>query len=179
MSHPPIPEPTWWREDPERWELLEFDGRHTEDGLPIDTRWEDRRQVVEALVREPSRGDGDFARHLLLQKTRWHGHSWGFSYTLEIAALRVGEERRVDDVWMLWEAVFRSFDTVCGLPHQLLYAAGVARTVEYVQGSDHPGRDHVLEDLAELRETSDEDVTRVLAARRRHYAEALADVAGE
>ncbi|MEV6650283.1 hypothetical protein [Streptomyces sp. NPDC051219] len=179
MSHSAIPDLTWWREDPERWELLEFDGQHTEDGLPIDSRGEDRQQVLEALIREPGQEDGEFARYLLVQETRWHGHSWGFSHTIEIAALRVAQERRLDDVWILWEAVCRSFDTWCGLPHQLLFAAGVAPTLEYAQGADHPQRDHLLEDLGELSETTDEEVAKVLADRRRYYSETLDDLAGE
>lgn len=86
MSRPAIPDLAWWRGDAERWELLEFDGQHAEDGLPMDARWEDRQQVLEALVRDPRQEDGNFARFLLLQETRWHGHSWGFSHS-EIAAV--------------------------------------------------------------------------------------------
>lgn len=98
MSRRAIPDLAWWRGDPERWELLEFDGQHTEDGLPVDARWEDRQQVLEALIRDPCQEDGNFARFLLLQETRWHGHSWGFSHSIELAALLIAEERRPDGV---------------------------------------------------------------------------------
>ncbi|WP_077796033.1 hypothetical protein [Streptomyces sp. JHA26] len=179
MSRPAVPDLVWWRGDPERWELLEFDGQHTADGLPVDSRSEDRQQVLEALVREPCREDGDFARFLLLQETRWHGHSWGFSHSIELAALRVAEERRVEDVWLLWGAVCRSFDTWCGLPHHLLLAAGVSVTTEYVKGSAHPQRDNLLGHLGEISRVTDEDVARTLSQRRHYYGEILNEPDGE
>ncbi|MGQ4389374.1 hypothetical protein [Streptomyces sp. SAS_270] len=179
MSRPAIPDLAWWREDPERWELVEFDGQHDQDGLPIDIRWEDREQVLGALVRDPGHEDGDFARFLLIQETRRHGHSWGFSHCIEIAALRVAEERRVEDVWLLWEAVSTSFDTWCGLPHRLLFAAGVATTTEYVQGADHPQGEELLKYLGEISEVTDEEVAQTLAHRRRHYSEILDELAVE
>ncbi|MHA5051501.1 hypothetical protein [Streptomyces sp. SD15] len=179
MSRPAIPDLAWWRGDPERWELLEFDGRHAEDGLPVDARWEDREQVLEALVREPCQEDGNFARFLLIQETQRHGHSWGFSHSIELAALRVAEERRVEDVWLLWEAICRSFDTWCGLPHHLLLAAGVAVTTEYVNDSHHPQRDNLLGHLGKISQVTDEEVDRTLAHRRRYYSEIVEELSGE
>ncbi|WP_199546975.1 hypothetical protein [Streptomyces sp. N35] len=179
MSRPAIPDLAWWRTDPESWELLEFHGQYTEDRLPVDANWEERQQVLEALVRDPCPDDGDFARFLLLQETKWHEHSWGFSHTIELAALRVAEERRVEDVWQLWEAVCRSFDTWFGLPHQLLLAAGVARTTAYVQGSGHPQRDNLSGHLEKISRTTDDEVARTLSLRRRHYTEILDELSGE
>ncbi|GGZ70720.1 hypothetical protein ACFOOM_03740 [Streptomyces echinoruber] len=179
MSRSAVPEPSWWREDPERWELLEFDGRYDGDGLPVDACWEDRQQVLHALVREPAPGDGDFARFLLVQETRWHRHSWGFNHSIELAALRVAEERRVEDVWILWEAVCGSFDTWCGLPHHLLLAAGVAATTQYVEDSGHPRRDNLLDHLGKMSRTTDEEVARTLARRRRHYREIIGGTSGK
>ncbi|UQA91036.1 hypothetical protein [Streptomyces halobius] len=139
----------------------------------MDARWEDRQQVLEALVRDPCQDDGNFARFLLLQETRWHGHSWGFSHSIELAALLIAEERHVGDVWLLWEAVCRSFDTWCGLPHHLLLAAGVSITTEYVKGSDHPQRDNLLEHLGKISQVTDEEVAQTLSQRRRYYGEIL------
>ncbi|GAA0666565.1 hypothetical protein GCM10010193_17750 [Kitasatospora atroaurantiaca] len=178
MSRSAIPELAWWYEDPERWELLEFDGQSDEDGLPADARWEDRQQVLEALVQDPEARQGDFARYLLVQETRWHGHCWGFCHSIEIAALLVAQERQVDDVWLLWAAVCRSFDTWCGLPHRLLLAAGVARTVGHVSGSDHPQRDNLLEHLRGLPASTDGDVEREIRGRLEYYNEVLGESAG-
>lgn len=111
-------DPVWWQEDPERWQLLRFEGRHDEEGLPVDLWWKDRQQVLHALIRTPDHTDADFARFLLMQETQRHGHSWGFGHSIEIAALLVAEHRHVEDVWLLWEAICRSFDTWCGLPHR-------------------------------------------------------------
>ncbi|MFJ5231474.1 hypothetical protein ACIQBJ_16435 [Kitasatospora sp. NPDC088391] len=179
MSRPAVPDPAWWCEDPERWELLEFDGRHDDRGLPVDIYWEDRQQVLEALILTPEPGVGDFARYLLAQETERHRHSWGFCHSIELAALLVAEERRVEDVWLLWNAICRSFDTWCGLPHHLLLAAGVARTVEYVGSSEHPQRDNLLGHLGQLNETGDDEVARSLTGRRRHYGRLLGEPAGE
>ncbi|MCX4682782.1 hypothetical protein OG401_00395 [Kitasatospora purpeofusca] len=179
MSRPAVPEPAWWCEDPERWELLEFDGRHDDDGRPVDIRWEDREQVLEALILRPEPGIGDFARYLLAQETESHGHSWGFRHSIELAALLVAEERRTEDVWLLWNAVCRSFDTWCGLPHRLLLSAGAARTVEYVSGSEHPQRDNLLGHLEQMDATDDDEVARTLTERRRYYSAVLRELAGE
>ncbi|MFI6156822.1 hypothetical protein ACIBCA_29540 [Kitasatospora sp. NPDC051170] len=179
MTRPAILDLAWWCEDPERWELLEFDGRHDDDGLPVDIRWEDRQQVLEALILAPEPGIGDFARYLLVQETEHHRHSWGFNHSIELAALLVAEECRVEDVWLLWNAVCRSFDTWCGLPHRLLLAAGVARTFEYVSASEHPQRDNLLGHLREMDESTDEEVARTLTERRRYYSRILDELAGE
>lgn len=169
-----VPELAWWLKDPELWELLEFEGRYDADGLPVDLRWKDRQQLLEGLIRLPGPVDVDFARFLLVQETRWHGHAWGFSHSIEIAALLVAEHRRVQDIWLLWEAVVRSFDTWGGFqPHSLLFAAGVARTIEYVSTSDHPQRSKLLEHLHEIPEASEGAVTGHLADRRRYYVESL------
>ncbi|MFG2821904.1 hypothetical protein ACGFX4_21060 [Kitasatospora sp. NPDC048365] len=179
MSRPAVPDLAWWCEDPERWELLEFDGQHDDDGLPVDIRWEDRQQVLEALILTPEPGIGDFARYLLVQETERHRHSWGFGHSIELAALIVAEERRIEDVWLLWNAICRSFDTWCGLPHRLLLAAGAARTVEYVSSSKHPQRDNLLGHLGQMNETDDDEVARTLTERRRHYSRILGEPAGE
>ncbi|MFJ1758364.1 hypothetical protein [Kitasatospora sp. NPDC088134] len=179
MSRPAIPDPAWWCEDPQRWELLEFDGRHDDDGLPVDIHWEDRQQVLEALILTPEPGIGDFARYLLVQETERHRHSWGFSHSIELAALITAEERRVEDVWLLWGAICRSFDTWCGLPHHLLLAAGVAHTFEYVSASKLPQRDNLLEHLGRMDESTDEEVAQLLTERRRYYSQILDEPAHE
>ncbi|MEU0990742.1 hypothetical protein [Streptomyces sp. NPDC005953] len=108
------------------------------------------------------------------QETQWHGHAWGFSHTIEIAPLLVAEHRRAQDIWLLWEAVVRSFDTWGGFqPHTLLFAAATFRTIEYVSASDHPQRSNLLEHLHKIPEPSEEAVIEHLADRRCYYIEIL------
>ncbi|GAA2362822.1 hypothetical protein [Dactylosporangium salmoneum] len=159
----------WWYEDPERWQLLEFDEGHNGEGAPIDRLGRERQQVLEMLARTTDRADADFARFLLAQEILRHGHCWSFNHSIEIAALLVAEHRDVSDIWLLWKAVCRSFDTWCGLPHRLLYAAGVAVTAEHVRSSTHPQRDGLLDLLNGLAGTTDEQVTRLLIERRGYY----------
>ncbi|GAB3275341.1 hypothetical protein GCM10027589_00430 [Actinocorallia lasiicapitis] len=163
----------WLLQDPDLWPLLAFDGGTDERGLPSDGTGEDRQQVLEDLIRRPGLVDLGFARYLLAQETQSHGHSWGFRHGIEIAALLVAEHRQVHDVWLLWEAINRSFDTWGIMPHQLLYAAGVEPTLRYVTESDHPQRDLVLDDLRKLSDVTDEQVEQLIAERRRSYTEAL------
>ncbi|WP_406351526.1 hypothetical protein OHB56_03270 [Streptomyces sp. NBC_01635] len=166
--------PAWWTEDPERWDLLQFEAAHDEAALPLDRWWKDRRDVMDALILTPGPVDHDFARFLLDQETRFHRHCWGFSHTIEAAALLLAEHRRPDDVWHLWQTITASFDTWCGLPHRLLLAGGgTTRTIAYVVGSGHEQRDNLLGHLQELPEASDDDVTALLAERRRYYADVL------
>ncbi|MEU3404977.1 hypothetical protein ABZ766_13665 [Streptomyces sp. NPDC006670] len=169
--------PTWWTDDSERWDLLRFEGAHDAAGLPLDRWWKDRRDVLDALILTPGPVDYDFARFLLDQETRFHHHCWGFSHTIETAALLLAEHRRPEDVWHLWQAVTTSFDTWCGLPHQLLLAGGgTARTMAYVAGSGHDQRDNLLGHLQGLAQATDDDVTALIAARRRYYTDALREL---
>ena len=167
----PVPEPAWWLADPELWSLLAFEGGHDDDGLPVDLAWKDRQQVLDDLIRLPDLADIEFARFLLVQETHMHGHIWGFNHSIERAAILLAEHRRVQDVWLLWEAVYRSFDTWGIMPHRIVYAAGVEPVLRYVADSDHPQRDHLLEYLHRLDGTTDEQVARLLADRRCHYRE--------
>src|SRR5687767_8388119 len=142
-----VPEPDWWRADPERRELLAFDGGTDGEGLPYDAAASDRRAVLEALLREdgpPARHDPDLPLYLLEQETLWHRRSWGFGHGIGMAALLVAEHRRARDVWPLWAAKTTSFDTMLGLPRELLFAAGAGETVAYVEAGRHPLRDHFL-----------------------------------
>lgn len=144
-------DPAWWSEDPERWDLLRFEAAHDEAGLPLDRWWKDRRDVLDALALAPGPVDHDFAGFLLDQETRFHRHCWGFSHTIEVAALLLAEHRRPDDVWHLRRAITTSFDTWCGLPHRLLLAGGgTERTVSYVGDSGHEQADNLLGHLHEL-----------------------------
>lgn len=179
MTRQAVPDLAWWRADPERWELLAFDKQQDADGRPFDPCWEDREQVLEALFREPLPEDHAFARYLLVQETAWHGHTWGFCHSIELAALLVADARRVEDVWLLWEAVPRSFDTWCGLPHQLLLASGIAETAAYVRASEHPQRDNLLGHLAEISGTTDDAVAQHLAGRHLYYRDAFDELAHE
>ncbi|MGW1404054.1 hypothetical protein ACWCRF_36745 [Streptomyces sp. NPDC002405] len=166
--------PAWWTEDPERWDLLQFEAAHDEAGLPLDRWWKDRRDVLDALILTPGPVDHDFARFLLDQEMRFHRHCWGFSHTIEAAALLLAEHRRPDDIWRLWQAITTSFDTWCGLPHRLLFAGGgTTRTIAYVVGSGHEQQDNLLGHLQELAEVTDDDVTTLLTQRRRYYADVL------
>lgn len=169
--------PAWWTEDTERWDLLRFEATHDAAGLPLDQWWKDRRDVLEALILTPGPVDHDFARFLLEQETRFHRHCWGFSHTIETAALLLAEHRRPDDIWHLWQAITTSFDTWCGLPHQLLLAGGgTTRTIAYVVGSGHEQGDNLLGHLQGLAQATDDDVTTLIAERRRYYTDALREL---
>ncbi|MEV4248296.1 hypothetical protein AB0J63_33390 [Streptosporangium canum] len=172
-THDAVPGLDWWLDDPELWTLLEFEAGHDEHNQPIDLTWKERQQVLEDLIRGLDPADLHFARFLLTQETHSHGHSWGFRRGIEIAAILVAEHHQVQDVWLLWEAVYRSFDTWGIMPHQLLYAAGVEHTLRYATDSDHPQRDLLLEDLRKIPDVTDEHVEQLIAERRRYYTKAL------
>jgi hypothetical protein len=164
-------DPAWWSQDPERWELLRFEGVRHERGYTIDRWWKDREGVLEVLVRTPGPADREFALFLLEQEALRHRNSWSFSHGIEIAAILVAEHRRVEDVSPLWKAICTSFDTMCGIPHRLLFASGVSRTPEHV---DDPS---LLKHLHELPPPTDDAVTALLTERRRHYTDVLAELA--
>lgn len=166
-------DPAWWTQDPERWELLRFEGVRHERGYTVDRWWKDRNGVLEALIRAPGPADREFALFLLEQEALRHRNSWGFSHNIEIAAILVAEHRRVEDVSPLWKAICTSFDIMCGIPHRLLFAGGVSRTLEHV---DDPS---LLKHLRGLPLPTDDDVTALLKARRRHHKNVLAELAAD
>ncbi|MGW2090325.1 hypothetical protein [Streptomyces sp. NPDC001880] len=171
-------DPAWWAEDPERWDLLRFEAAHDENGLPLDRWWKDRRDVLEALVLAPGPVDHDLALFLLDQEIRFHRHCWGFSHSIEVAALLLAEHHRPDDVWHLWRAITTSFDTWCGLPHQFLLAGGgTQRTIFYAADSGHEQRDNLLGHLLGLQAATDDNVTALIAERRKYYTDTLREIA--
>ncbi|GHG61448.1 hypothetical protein GCM10018779_29330 [Streptomyces griseocarneus] len=171
MGRPTVPDLTWWQADPDSWELLSFDGRYDKEGLPYDAGWGDREEVLEMLVASPGPYSADFARHLLRQEILGHHHAWGYSDQIGMAALLVAEQRRMEDIWLLWEAKSVSFDTYCGLPEVFLVANGLARTLEYVRAGDGPGREGLLEFLGEMSPVSDEEIAEKLTRIRHYYGE--------
>ena len=171
-------DPGWWAQEPEYWELLGFDGGYDEAGLPLDRCAQDRREVLEALIVSPGPAAHGFATFLLEQEILFHRHCWGFGRSIELAALLVAEHGRAEDVWLLFRAIMTSFDTWCGLPHRLLFAAGGRdRALAYVAATDPELRDHVLERLRELAADDEDDAGALIARRRRYYAEVLGGLA--
>jgi hypothetical protein len=85
----------------------------------------------------------------------------------------VAEHHAVEDVWQLWEAMARSFDTWLGLPHELLHAAGKDSVLAHVDNTDHPQRPRLLEHLHEIRQTTDTDAIQLMADRRDYYRQVL------
>ncbi|MFF4369446.1 hypothetical protein [Streptomyces sp. NPDC001594] len=105
------------------------------------------------------------------------GPAWWTDDSERWDLLRLAEHRRPDDLWHLWQAITTSFDTWCGLPHQLLLAGGgTTRTMAYVSGSGHERRDRLLGHLQGLARATDDDVTALIAARRRYYTDALREL---
>ncbi|MFC5746783.1 hypothetical protein [Actinomadura rugatobispora] len=167
-----VPDPDWWRADPEHRELLAFDGGTDDQGLPYDAAAADRRAVLEALLGEdgpPARHDPGLPLYLLEQEALWHRHSWGFGHGIGMAALLVAEHRRARDVWPLWDAKTTSFDTMLGLPRELLFAAGVGETVAFVGAGGDPRRADFLGFFEDHGLPDDDEVARTLAGLRRHY----------
>ncbi|MFI9203206.1 hypothetical protein [Streptomyces sp. NPDC053048] len=179
MSRPAVPDPTWWLADPGSWELLAFDGGYDSEGIPYDTAWQDRQAVLAMLMGRPGAGlgYGNFARYLLEQEIRFHRNAWGYSNRIGMAALLVAEQRRLEDVWLLWEAKAASFDTYCGLPEVLLIGNGLARTTSYVRDSDRPQRDRLLEYLGTLPPTVTDDVVAEKVTRLRQRYREMGDTA--
>jgi hypothetical protein len=121
--------------------------------------------------------DHGFARFLLDQEMQFHRHCWGFSHSIEVAALLLAEHRQSDDIWHLWRAITTSFDTWCGLPHRLLLAGGGTEpTVSYVADSEHEQGDNLLGHLHELQAATDDDVTALMAERRQYYTDILREL---
>ncbi|MFC4116025.1 hypothetical protein [Nonomuraea zeae] len=134
----------------------------THDAVPEPGWWLDDPELWVLLAFEGGLNEEGLPIHA-------HRRSRGFCRSIELAVLLVAEHRQVEDVWLLHEAVYASFDTWGILPHRLLYAAGIERTRRYVATSDHPRQGSVLDELSRITETTDERVEQLLADRRSHY----------
>ncbi|WP_067484789.1 hypothetical protein [Actinomadura hibisca] len=159
----------WWQRHQDTWELLAFDGREDGHGLPYDAASGDRRAVLAALLRATGHKMPSFLRFLLAQEAAWHRHAWGFSPSIAMAALLVAERRDENDVHLLWHAKATSFDTMCGLPYELLFAAGVAETRAHVLAEPDPDRDGLLAYLDRAGTPTDDQVQHRLTKMRTHF----------
>lgn len=114
-----------------------------------------------------------FVRFLAEQEALCRGNA-PFSGTgdeYEIAGYLLARHRLVEDVWRQWDLKSANFDTYCSYDVEALVAGGVAETLAYVQASDHPEREAVLERLAPEGEpvVTGEDVTKYFARKARWF----------
>lgn len=105
-----------------------------------------RLQLAWALQREGTASDAPLLRFALEEEVKWREEDpWqGVGETLEILAACTAQLRDVQDVWMFVRAKRANFDTECGFDRRHVLAAGVAKTLDYLQSSDHPDREAAI-----------------------------------
>ncbi len=158
----------WFRADPARWASLDYSPARDEDGDPDDANRGRRAAVIEMLAHDLRPSDAEFLRYLLRQETAMHVAGWGYGDALSLVAVALAGLGEVSDVWLLWQAKTANFDTFTALDTQLLFAAGVARTLAFVRGSDHPERDELLR-FADSAPLDDDDIRAWLDGMRRYH----------
>jgi len=124
-----------------------------------------RRQLAWALQEDFQATDAPLLRFTLEEEVKWREEDpWqGVGETLEILGALTAKERDVRDVWLLARAKRANFDTACGFDLFHVFAAGIEKTIAYVQSSDHPARQEVLDVLLDEQgaaQCSDEDLQR-------------------
>ncbi|WP_018686219.1 hypothetical protein [Actinokineospora enzanensis] len=144
------------REDPAAWAELAFDpGRH-DDGRAFDRNWVARFRVLWAMQYDRREQDLPLLRYLMEQQITYYREvvRWGMGTDLALPGFLLAEHRRVEDVWLHWQARETSFDTNLGYRAFHLLAAGVETTTEAVRASAHPDRERLLDALGSPRCTA-------------------------
>jgi hypothetical protein len=167
MSNPSTHELEWWRDDPQRWDALAFVA--SPDDPVNDVHAKARAAVLEELLDDCGDADADFLVYLLSQETLMHQSGWSFSESMGIAVLLVAERRRLQDVFALWNAKNANFDTMFGLDSEILFAAGVDKTIAFVEASDHPARDGIMRYVSGTSLPSNSEVNARLAGLRDYH----------
>lgn len=158
----------WFRADPIRWASLDYVPARDEDGYPDDANRGRRTAVIEMLGHDLRPSDAEFLRYLLRQEIAMHAAGWGYGDALSLVAVALAGMCEVSDVWLLWHAKTANFDTFTALDTQLLFAAGVAKTLAFVRESDHPERDGLLRFVDSAR-LDDEDIRAWIDGMRRFH----------
>lgn len=161
------------RVDPSAWETVAYAEERDERDDQLDRNESAREAVLQALQYDRRPEDAGLLRFLLEQEVLWHEDSelQGLTESLALACYLVGLMRSPEDIWRLARAKAANFDTECGLARELLFGAGVAETIAYVEAS---GRANAASTLAVLVDEgqplcSQEDVDAYWQAMRGYY----------
>ncbi|MEV1121042.1 hypothetical protein AB0I91_38815 [Actinosynnema sp. NPDC049800] len=141
------------RRDRSTWAELAFAPARNDQGHAYDLNREARFGVLWALQYDRRPQDLPLLRFLLQQEISRYRQTVpsGLAPDLQLAGFLVAEHRRLDDVWLHWQAKNISFDTALGYRAHHLLTAGVDATVEAVRSSSHPDRERILHEIASPR----------------------------
>lgn len=153
------------RRDPSTWAEFAFRPESARNGAA-------RYGLVLALQYDRRAADLALLRFVLRQQIAWcRERTLGYFPTILFqAGLLVAEHRRVEDVWLHWEAKELSFDTALGYRDHLLLTPGVTTVRDAVARASEPARDRLLDHLTRSRWT-DTDVDVWLAEQRLSFPE--------
>lgn len=152
------------------WSRIAYLSENDPQGSRRDAHARARLQVAWALERDFQPSDAPLLRFALDEEVKWrHEDPWqGIGETLEILAALTASLRDVQDVWVFARAKRANFDTHCGFDRRHICAAGMTKTLAYVQSSAHPEKESVLElflDERGLPQFDDDEITSWLANR--------------
>lgn len=143
------------RQDPATWADLAYCAQMTDEGPITDRNTAARFAVLWALQYDRRPQDLPLLRFLLQQQATYYREAvpWGMAPDLTLAGFMVAEHRRVEDLWLHWNAKSISFDTALGYHLYHLLTAGIAAATETVRTSSHPDRDRILGNITSARHT--------------------------
>jgi hypothetical protein len=126
------------RTDPETWSEVAFVAHRNENGDWEDTHYSRRFGVLVCLQYDRQDTDESLIRYLFREeiKARQEDPFQGVSTALELAGFLLARFRRVEDLWLFWEAKHANFDTSLGFNFQTCFAAGIEETLAEVQKRD-------------------------------------------
>ncbi|MCR6490184.1 hypothetical protein M8542_45980 [Amycolatopsis sp. OK19-0408] len=121
------------RRDSSTWPEFAFDA-----GPAGDRNASARYGLLLALQYDRRPGDLPLLRFVLRQQIDWYRELVAnyFPTVFFLAGLLVAEHRRVEDVWLHWEAKELSFDAALGYRDQLLLTPGIAAVREATASDD-------------------------------------------
>lgn len=139
------------RQDEKAWPEVAHQAVYRADGRMDDPSYRSRYGVLLCLQYDLKEDDHALIRYLLAEETasRSNDPFQGESSALLLAASLLGAFRKVEDVWLMWDAKSANFDTFCAVDTRHLFAAGIPETLAYVRASSHPEAEAILESLLE------------------------------
>lgn len=135
------------RRDENVWPEVAHYPLYRDDGQMEDRNYRPRYGVLLCLQYDRRGEDHTLVRYLLAAETQSRSNDpfQGETSALLLAAYLLACFRRVEDVWLLWQAKSANFDTFCALDTLHLFAGGLTETLDYLHRSDHPEGGELLQ----------------------------------
>ncbi len=139
------------RQSKSNWPEVAHHAIYLEDKRMEDPHYRQRYGVLLCLQYDRRDEDDALIRYLLAEETRSRHNDpfQGESPALLLAAYLISCHRKIEDVWLLWQAKSANFDTFFAVDTMHLFGAGIKETLDYLKASDRLEATELLQFLSD------------------------------